>query len=237
MTIFPTRYSTLSAPALGAFIQQQYGIPAVHCRYKLRGVSDTYHVQSAAGEFILKIFRSMHRSEEELLGEIALLEHLIENDIRVAAPVKDKEGRVLQSFRAIEGIRRGILYQFAPGRPIIEQNDEQILQSAQYLARFHLVTEKLELPYNRKAYTLETMLQEPLRAIRPAYEFFNLPEEYRQLEACAAQNLAVLEKLDLDGFSTGYCHYDFMPKNWHHDEEGRDHIIRFRFCRQRLADE
>jgi Ser/Thr protein kinase RdoA (MazF antagonist) len=230
MSIFPTRYSTLSAPALGAFIQQQYGIPAVHCRYKLRGVSDTYHVQSAAGEFILKIFRPMHRTEEELLGEIALLEYLLFHNIRVAAPVNDKEGKVLQSFQAIEGIRHGILYQFAPGRPVIEQNDEQIIQSARYLAKFHLITEDLELPYNRKAYTLETMLQEPLHAVRPAYEYFNLPEEYLQLEACAAQNLAALEKMDLAGFCTGYCHYDFMPKNWHHDENGQITLFDFDFA-------
>lgn len=230
MTFFPTRYSTLSAPALGTFIMQQYGIADVYCRYKLRGVSDTYHVQSAAGEFILKIFRSMHRTEEELLGEIALLEYLIQNDIRVAAPVKDLSGNILQSFRAIEGIRHGILYHFAPGAPIIEQNDEQIVLSAQYLARFHLTTENLELPYNRKAYTLETMLWEPLRAVRVAYDHFNLPKEYRQLETYAAQCLAALEKLNLVGFSTGYCHFDFMPKNWHHDEKGQITLFDFDFA-------
>lgn len=230
MTFFPTRYSTLSAPALGTFIMQQYGIADVYCRYKLRGVSDTYHVQSAAGEFILKIFRSMHRTEEELLGEIALLEYLIQNDIRVAAPVKDLSGNILQSFRAIEGIRHGILYHFAPGAPIIEQNDEQIVLSAQYLARFHLTTENLELPYNRKAYTLETMLWEPLQAILPAFEGYDYQEGYTVLKDLSVTIVQNLDKLNTAAFSTGYCHYDFMPKNWHHDAQGIITLFDFDFA-------
>ena len=230
MTIFPTRYSTLSAPALGAFIEQQYGFSAVQCRYKLRGVSDTYHVQSEAGEFILKIFRSIHRNEEELLGEIALLEYLVQNYIQVAAPVKDMSGKTLQSFQAIEGIRHGILYRFASGAPIIEQNDEQITQSAQYLARLHQKTEKLELLYNRKAYTLNTLLHEPIHAIKPAYEYFNLMDIYHQLESIAAKQLKALETLKTSAFSEGYCHYDFMPKNWHHNQQGAITLFDFDFA-------
>ncbi|QEC43969.1 phosphotransferase enzyme family protein [Pseudobacter ginsenosidimutans] len=230
MTIFPTHYSTLSAPALGTFIEQRYGISAVQCRYKLRGVSDTYHVQSEAGEFILKIFRSKHRNQEELLGEIALLEYLTENEIQVASPVSDLSGNTLQSFQAIEGIRHGILYQFAPGSPIIEQNDEQIIQSAQYLARLHQKTEKLVLSYNRQAYTINTLLHEPLHAIRPAYAYFNLMDIYHQLETTAAKQLETLDKLNTSTFSTGYCHYDFMPKNWHHNQQGTITLFDFDFA-------
>ena len=230
MTIFPTRYSTLSAAALGAFIEQQYGISSVQCRYKLRGVSDTYHVQSGDEEFILKIFRPMHRSGEELLGEIALLEYLLQNDIQVAAPVKDLTGNTLQSFQAIEGLRHGILYRFAPGAPIIEQNDEQIIQSARYLANLHLKTENLELPYNRQEYTLESMLHAPLRVIRSAYEYFNLMELYSRLESTAVQQLEALHQLNCSTFSTGYCHYDFMPKNWHHDQKGAITLFDFDFA-------
>lgn len=230
MNFFPASYSTLSAAALGAFIEQKYGISPVQCRYKLRGVSDTYHVQSQAGEYMLKLFRSMHRNEEELLGEIALLEYLLQNGIQVAAPVRDLSGNTLQSFQAIEGIRHGILYQFAPGVPIIEQNDEQIIQSAQYLARLHLKTENLELPYTRKEYTMETMMQEPLRAIRPAYEYFKLAEIYHQLKATAKTQFESLHKLNSPAFATGYCHYDFMPKNWHHDQQGAITLFDFDFA-------
>jgi Ser/Thr protein kinase RdoA (MazF antagonist) len=172
----------------------------------------------------------MHRNEEELLGEIALLEYLLFHDIRVAAPVNDKEGKVLQSFQAIEGIRRGILYQYAPGAPIIGQNDEQIILSAQYLARLHQKTEKLELPYNRKAYTMETMLWEPLQAILPAFEEFEYQEGYTVLKELSVTIVQNLDKLNTAAFTTGYCHYDFMPKNWHHDAQGAITLFDFDFA-------
>ncbi|WP_127127772.1 phosphotransferase enzyme family protein [Pseudoflavitalea rhizosphaerae] len=130
----------------------------------------------------------------------------------------------------IEGIRHGILYQFATGAPIIEQNDEQTIQSAQYLARLHQKTENLELPYNRKEYTIDSLLHEPLRAIRPACEYFNLTEQYYQLESIAAKQLETLNKLNSSAFATGYCHYDFMPKNWHHDQQGAITLFDFDFA-------
>ncbi|MBO9633791.1 MAG: phosphotransferase [Chitinophagaceae bacterium] len=232
MTIFPTRYSTFSAPALAKFIQEQYGLSGVRCQYKLRGVSDTYEVWADSARYILKIFRPMHRTMEALQGELALLQYLLEKNIRVAAPVKDLSGNALQPFQAIEGIRHGILYDYAPGRPIIEQTDKEIIGSAQYLATFHQQTEGLTIPYNRQKYTLNTMLHEPLQAVRPAYEQFDLIEEYAKLKQAAGDCLKALEKLDLSQFSTGYCHYDYMPKNWHHDEGGNITLFDFDFAGQ-----
>lgn len=228
MSIFPTRYSTLSAAALGGFLQQQFGFTDVHCRYQYRNVSDTYHVSTAEGTFILKIFRAMHRTETEIRGEIALLQHLLRHGIRVGAPVTDLHGEQLLSFQAAEGIRHGVLYSFAPGSPIIEQSDEQVVLSAQFLARLHLQTEGLQLPYNRKAYTLDTMLHQPLKAVATAFE--KVPADYEWLKGAAAATELELAKLHTGGFSYGYCHYDFMPKNWHHDEQGQITLFDFDFA-------
>lgn len=227
MSIFPARYSTLSAPALGDYIQQQFGFTDVHCRYQYRNVSDTYNVKAAEGSFILKIFRAMHRSEEEIRGEIALLQYLLQHGIRVAGPVTDLNGEQLLSFQAVEGIRHGVLYYFAPGNPIIEQPDDLVIQSGQFLASLHLQTENLQLPYNRKGYTLDTMLHGPLKAVATAFE--KVPADYEWLLEAAAATEQELATLNTAGFSTGYCHYDFMPKNWHHDEEGQITLFDFDF--------
>lgn len=230
MNIFPTRYSTFSAQALAKFIQEQYGFSGVRCQYKMRGVSDTYEIWTDTGSYILKIFRPMHRTTEELQGELAFLQYLLEKNIRIAAPVKDLGGNALQSFQAIEGIRHGILYNYAPGRPIIDQTDAEIIGSAQYLATFHQQTEGLTIPYNRQEYTLQSMLHDPLQAIRPAYEQFGLTEEYAKLEQAAGECLKAFEQLDIAQFSKGYCHYDYMPKNWHHDEDGNMTLFDFDFA-------
>ncbi|MGN6419313.1 MAG: phosphotransferase enzyme family protein [Pseudobacter sp.] len=227
MSIFPTRYSTLSAPALGDYLQQQFGFTDVHCRYQYRNVSDTYHVSATEGTFILKIFRAMHRTEAEIRGEIALLQHLLRNGIRVGGPVTDLHGEQLLSFLAAEGTRHGVLYSFAPGGPVIEQSDTQVVQSGQFLARLHLQTEGLQLAYNRKGYTLDTMLHEPLKAVAPAFE--KVPADYEWLKEAAAATEQELSKLNTAGFSAGYCHYDFMPKNWHHDDLGEITLFDFDF--------
>lgn len=227
MTIFPTRYSTLSAPAIGQFIQQQFGFTDVHCAFQYRNVSDTYVINAAEGGYILKVFRAMHRSEEEIRGEIALLQHLLQQGIRVAGPVTALNGQLLLSFQAAEGMRHGVLYRFAPGSPVIAQTDELVVQSGQFLARLHLQTEGLQLPYNRKGYTLDTMLHAPLIAVEAA--FGKVPADYEWLRQAAAVTLQALNNLDTASFSTGHCHYDYMPKNWHHDEQGQITLFDFDF--------
>lgn len=229
MTIFPTRYSTLAASALASFIRQQFGFEGVDCRFKFRNVSDTYTVNTAGSAFILKIFRNTHRSQEEIMGEIALLQQLYQNGIRVALPVPDLSGDCLQTFNAAEGIRHGVLYEFAPGSPIIEQADEQVVQCGAYLANLHLQTQQLKLPYNRKEYTLDTLLHQPLQAVAPAFEESGYPEGYVWLKETAAACYEKLQLLDTSQFSSGYCHYDFMPKNWHHDQQGAITLFDFDF--------
>lgn len=229
MNIFPTRYSTLAAPALATFIRQQFGFEAVNCRFQFRNVSDTYAVNTTAGKFILKVFRNTHRSQEEIMGEIALLQHLHQKGIRVAVPVPDLTGACLQTFNAAEGIRHGVLYEFAPGSPIIEQLDEQVVLSGEYLANLHLHTQQLKLDHNRKAYTLDTLLHQPLQAVAPAFEEFGYTEGYNWLKKTATACEEKLQQLDTSQFSMGYCHYDFMPKNWHHDDQGAITLFDFDF--------
>ena len=45
----------------------------------------------------------------------------------------------------------------------------------------------------------------------------DLQEEYCWLEQAAWQVVSRLELVDKSSFSTGYCHFDFLPKNFHFD--------------------
>ena len=116
MAIFPTQYSTLSARALNDVIESWYGFNGLTCRLLLRGVSDTYVLEGATGQYILKIYRGAHRSLNEIKAEVELLNRLHEGGARVSYPLKDREGKQLQSFEAAEGTRYGVLFSFAAGK-------------------------------------------------------------------------------------------------------------------------
>lgn len=228
MNIFPTQYSTLSAPALGKAIEDLYGLPHLTCRYLLRGVSDTYKLEGPAGQYILKIYRDAHRSLEEIKGEVELLNLLKEGGARVSWPISDQEGRQIQSFQAAEGIRYGVLFTYAAGKPVGEPTDEQITITGREMACLHNLTSSITLHHPRREYNHHTTLLQPLARLEPA--FAELPEEYRQLQDAITSVIQKLDSLDSAHFSNGYCHFDFLPKNFHFDAQNQLTFFDFDFA-------
>jgi Ser/Thr protein kinase RdoA (MazF antagonist) len=225
MSIFPTQYSTLDASALGAYIGQKYGFTALTCRLLVRNVSDTYILSDRHNRYIFKLYRDAHRKRDEIRGEIELLQLLQANNIGVAAPIPDSTGNTIQQFQAAEGMRNGVLFEFAKGKAILLPTDKQLVIIGRELAALHNVTANHTLCHPRISYDTYTTLERPLEII--ATRFAELPEEYAFLKKLAAATAAALQKLDPASFSYGICHYDFMPKNFHLDENDRLTIFDF----------
>ena len=225
MTIFPTQYSTLSASALGVYIGKNYGFTDLSCRLLVRNVSDTYVLSNRNEKYIFKIYRDSHRKLDEIRGEVELLQVLKENSIGVAAPIPDKTGNLIQQFQAAEGIRNGVLFEYAKGRAILLPNDKQLTLIGRELAAMHNVTANRTLGHPRITYDTYTTVERPLKII--ATRFADLPEEYDFLKKLAAHASKTLDALDPATFSQGYCHYDYMPKNFHLDEGDRLTIFDF----------
>lgn len=228
MAIFPTQYSTLSAPALGKTIESLYGFPPLSCRYLLRGVSDTYKLEGAGARYIFKIYRDAHRSLDEIKGEVELLNALHEGGASVSYPIRDREGRQIQSFEAAEGARYGVLFSYAAGKPVGEISDEQITNTGREMALVHDITSSIQLSHERRSYNHQTTLLGPIAALAPA--FHELPDEYQYLQDTAAAIIQKLDSLDMGNFSKGYCHFDFLPKNFHIDEQNKVTFFDFDFA-------
>lgn len=211
--IFPSQYSTLSATALNDFLQATYGLKNMQCRLLIRNVSDTYLLIGEDEKYIFKIYRDNHRSLEEIKGEIALLNLLKEMGAAVSYPLKDLSGKQIQQFNAAEGVRNGVMLSYAQGDVVLDMNDAQLQLLGREMARLHNITANLVLPYKRKCYTVETTLLEPIKVIEPAFK--NLKSEYEYLKSATEAVVAALQKMDFSRFSYGYCHYDFLPKNFH----------------------
>ncbi|MCG2616585.1 phosphotransferase [Terrimonas sp. NA20] len=213
--LFPISYSTLSPDALAAFISQQYDLPAASCRFLVRGVGDTYLIETGKSTFIFRVYRSSHRGHGAIEGETTLLKALHAAGVSVSYPVADKNGSLIQSFTAAEGNRYGALFSFAAGKVIPAPNDAQLRSLGHEIAKFHNVSSSITLTGVTRKFDLQTTLFDPLDRTR-SY-FLNDQEGYEWLNNMAGRIKAALDKLDTSAFSSGYCHFDFLPKNFHFD--------------------
>jgi Ser/Thr protein kinase RdoA (MazF antagonist) len=96
------------------------------------------------------------------------------------------------------------------------------------IAHMHNITFEIKLSHARPVYDTETTLTKPLETIKSTFK--DLPEEYAFLKETAAKVIAKMEKTDTSGFSYGYCHYDFIPKNFHFDDNNNLTLFDFDFA-------
>lgn len=224
-TIFPTQYSTVSTKALERFLNEQYGFQEMSCRLLIRNVSDTYLLEGESEKYIFKIYRNTHRNLSEIKAEVELLHHLKQQGAKVAFPIFDKQGNDIQSFNVAEGVRYGVLFTYALGKPVYDLNEHQLLTVGREMAINHNISSKVTLSHLREKLDINTTLLTPLEVIKPAFK--DLPEEYEYLRVTSDKVIAKLDEFDTTKFSYGYCHYDYLPKNFHFDEN--DNITFFDF--------
>ncbi len=225
MKIFPTQYSMLSTEALKDHLQTAYGLTNMTCKLLVHNVSDTYLLQNDTEKYIFKLYRDSHRKLEEIQAEVELLHILKKKETKVSYVIPDLNGNQIQSYNAAEGIRNGVLFSFAAGKPTHDYHPSRLEAIGTEMARIHEVTAHVELSFPRKVYDIETTLLHPLRYIQP--EFADLPDDYEWLKATTEKVANKIAQFDLSKFSYGYCHYDFLPHNFHFNEQ--DNLTFFDF--------
>jgi Ser/Thr protein kinase RdoA (MazF antagonist) len=228
MEIFPTQYSTLSSVALKDKLQEVYDLIDIRCNLHIRNVSDTYLLENETYKYIFKIYRDSHRKLNEIKGEVDLLNKLRAAGARVSYPIKDIGGSYIQAFNAAEGIRHGVLFSFAPGSVVYSLTDEQLEKLGKEMALIHNISSDVQIDFFRKEYTIDNTIIQPLEVLKPA--FSELEEEYKWLNKMADTVIAKLQHFNLQDFSYGYCHYDFLPKNFHFDKDGNITFFDFDFA-------
>jgi Ser/Thr protein kinase RdoA (MazF antagonist) len=215
--VFPATYSTLCPTALSSLISEKYEAGKVQCKLLVRGVGDTYLVESSQARFILRAYRSSHRSLPQIKEEVSLLLALREADVSVSYPIPDASGAFIQQLNAVEGERHAVLFSYAPGDTVRILNEHQLRIFGREMARFHNVSSTISLGAARWHFDLETTLFRPLEMLRPV--FAGDPETYAWLQQAAKQADEKLSQLRSSGFTKGYCHFDFLPKNIHFEND------------------
>jgi len=211
--VFPATYSTLCPIALSSLISEKYATGKVQCKFLVRGVGDTYLVESSENRFILRIYRSSHRSLPQIKEEVELLFALKQANISVSYPILDIFGEVIQKLNAVEGERYAVLFSYALGCSLRKLNENQLYLLGCEMARFHHISSSIELGKERWSFDLQTTLFKPLELLR--FAFVEDTEGYHWLQETARQVEGKLAQLNTSEFSKGYCHFDFLPKNFH----------------------
>lgn len=214
-TVFPTTYSTLCPLALGSLIAEKYNLADVRCTFLLRGVGDTYLVETSGDRFVCRIYRSSHRSLPQIQEEVTLLLALKAANVAVSYPITDTAGETIQQLPATEGIRGMVLFSYAPGRSVKPLNENQLKSLGREMARFHNVSSTIKRGDSRWHFDTDTTLFKPLQQLAPF--FSGDPESYACLQEIAHRVAGRLSQLDASNCPTGYCHFDFLPKNIHFD--------------------
>lgn len=222
--MFPTIYSTLDPLALAAYVTKAYSLQQLSCRLLLRGVGDTYLLTTSSDKYVLRVYRSDHRSLDNIRAEVALLNILKDAGVPVSYPISDKSGVFIQTFDAAEGPRHAVLFSYAPGESLAKLSDHQLRTLGASIAKFHQASWHATLPGKRWDYSIDATLVQPVTMATPWLEA--LPDELSWWKDATQHAAEELHSLNVDKFSKGYCHYDFLPKNFHfHD----DHITMFDF--------
>jgi len=224
---FPAIYSTLSPVSLGDLVTEKYTLTGVGCRFLTRGVGDTYLIENIGEPYILRVYRSTHRTFDQVNAEMELLFALQQADVPIAYPIADRSGNVVQIIDALEGVRYAVLFKYAPGTPARILTEEQLRVFGHQMARFHNVSSTLQLGSSRWTFDNETTLFAPLERLKD--HFAGMPEEYSWLQHAAGQVVSRLDRADKTTFSSGYCHFDFLPKNFHFDENNKITFFDFDF--------
>ena len=214
---FPATYSTLCPIALSSLISEKYNLENVQCKFLVRGVGDTYLVESSETHFILRIYRSSHRSLPQIKEEVQLLLALKHANVSVSYPIADPSGETILKLEAAEGDRHAVLFSYAVGRVVRLLNEKQLRNLGHEMARFHNVSADIRLGKERWTFDLETTIFKPLEKLKPA--FAEDPEGYDWLQEMAGRIEKKLSELDTSTFSKGYCHFDFLPKNFHFEND------------------
>lgn len=216
-SIFPAAYSTLCPAALATLISEKYGIENVQCKLLVRGVGDTYLVESEDTRFILRVYRSSHRSLAHIKEEVRFLQALKEAHVSVSYPITGVAGEAILALNAIEGERHAVLFSYAAGRVVRTLNKDQLRILGNEMAKFHNVSSRFKVEYERWSFDPETTVFMPLEKLKTV--FTDNPEDYEWLQSIAIQIKQRLSKSEVSAFSKGYCHFDFLPKNFHFDQD------------------
>lgn len=211
-------------------VEEKYGIYDMDYYLFSNTRNTIYLLKNEVSKYIFKVYDHNSRSLQELKTEVELVDLLHRHDVSVSYPISDENGSFIQSFLIDTAIYYGVLNSFAEGQAFNILNDAQTANAGIELAKLHLITSGLELNHQSIDFHFDSVLMESLQMIKPAFR--DLEEEYEFLVEASKQVLIKLKSFDLSELPSGYCHFDFLPANFHFTPDNNIVIFDFDMMRK-----
>lgn len=238
-TIQVTR-SFVSADAFAEVLAEHYSFDGpLTCRLfsKMLRTQDNDHYQIAAGgkKYVARIYQQgdpLGRQESDYQFELAWLDYLRKNGRPVSYPLARRDGSLLGSVNAPEGIRYYALFSFAEGEPMSADNPDQLHLVGREMARIHQVSNQFSTPYQRQPFGLDCLVDNSIERIK-RYWGNQIDDQLDILitsgEEAKEEVLALLPNDPDAADSWGPIGGDFHPVSIHFDE-GKPCFFNFDLC-------
>jgi len=185
--------------------------------YLHQGFHDTYQVSTGAERYVFRLYRQGWKPLRDIEGELGVINLLSQQELPVAYPIPDAEGRLIQSLDCPEGVRYGVLFRYAPGAPLPAFDTGSARLFGEHLARIHQVTAGRTFPSLTKAYEPDFILGFVRDALVSRLGEGSIAwQTLIQIETKLSQQLppALLQTLP-----RGICHGDPHHENCHRVQE------------------
>jgi Ser/Thr protein kinase RdoA (MazF antagonist) len=216
----PALHSIVEPTALGRLVHQEFGLRASRPIYLIQsGLNDHYALHADQGNFVVRVYRSGWRSNQAVMWELELVDHLARCGAPVAACVPRTDGGWFSEIQAIEGLRQVAVFRYAPGpythfgnpgRSRISPADcaEQFGRS---VAEVHSAADSYHTQMPRFQLDLDHLLEQPLQAIVQVYA--HRPRDVDGLRQVAGRLRQLLDRIGLERLDWGPCHGDMSGGN------------------------
>ena len=233
--------SIVAADALGEVIAQEYDLPGpLSCKLisKMLRTQDNEHYLVRAGDAkvvarVYQLGEHLQRHESDYLYELHWLNFLKAQGQPVSYPITRRDGGFLGQLEAPEGPRYYALFSFAPGKPMADDDEDQLFALGNAMAKIHLASNDYEPIYQRRKMGLDFLVNEPVNRLQ---EFWATHQDAKleilltSAEEARERIEALLRNEEETEDSWGPIGGDFHPYSTHFNRSNEPTFFGFDLC-------
>lgn len=206
--------SLISCDFLKEFISEMYDVEyIINCELLQSSFSDTYKLNTSKQSYIFKIYKHDFKHLPDLEFEIDFVNYLSSEYCEVANYIQTVEGLSIVIINAPEGVRYGVLLDFADGNELSYQDGKDAFLYGVSVAKIHKISKNFTFKHHIKEINIVSMLQDSSIAVNTFLKnnindknYFNYMIDFLNEKAGS---------VDLDSLEKNFCHGDLHGGNAH----------------------